>query len=168
MILKTNRLILRGPKPHDLDAMFAVYSDPRAMRYWSCAPYADRQQAVDLLQRRMTHWEISPINFQITIDDRYIGNAGNVRDNEIGFMLHPDYWRQGVLTEAMEAIIPHLWRVTAHDHLMADADPNNAASCGLLRKLGFHETHRAKNTFCINDVWSDSVYFALPRPAHSG
>lgn len=164
MILRTKRLVLREPRPSDLDAMFDVYSDPVAMRYWSCAPYDIRDMAENLLSRRIAHWAEQQINFQITIDDQYIGNAGNVRGNEIGFMLSPKYWRQGILTEAMGAIIPHLWRATDHDHLMADVDPNNVASCALLRKLGFHETHRAENTFCINGVWSDSVYFALPRP----
>jgi ribosomal-protein-alanine N-acetyltransferase len=66
----------------------------------------------------------------------------------------------------MIAIIPHLFEITAHSQLTADADPNNAASVGILKSLGFRETHRAKNTFCIDGVWSDSVYLALPRPAN--
>lgn len=83
-------------------------------------------------------------------------------------MLAPSHWRQGIMQEAMRAIIPHLWTVTDHQSLTADADPNNAASVGLLTSLGFTETHRAKNTFCINGVWSDSVYLALQRPVTIG
>ncbi len=164
MILKTERLILRAPRSDDLAAMFAVFSDPKAMRYWSTAPHENKDVTKDILERRIARWQEAPLTFQITIDDTYIGNCGNFQNNEIGFMLSPKYWRQGILTEAMRAVIPHLWQVTDHDHLMADVDPNNAASCALLRKLGFHETHRAKNTFFINGVWSDSVYFALNRP----
>lgn len=165
MILKTQRLVLREPRSDDLDAMFAVFSDPKAMRYWSTAPHESPEITKDILDRRIAQWEQAPVTFQITIDDTYIGHCGNFQDNEIGFMLSPKYWRQGILTEAMGAVIPHLWRVTTHDHLMADVDPDNAASCALLRKLGFHETHRAEKTFFINDVWYDSVYFALNRPA---
>ncbi|WP_342075923.1 GNAT family N-acetyltransferase [Yoonia sp. SS1-5] len=168
MRLLTERLILRAPLPEDLDRMFAVYSDPHAMRYWSTPPHETPQITKDLLDRRIAAWAAAPVNFQITLNDSYIGNAGNFRDDEIGFMLDPRYWRQGILTEAMRAIIPHLFTTTDHARLTADADPNNAASCGLLQKLGFAETHRAKNTFCINGVWSDSVYFALPRPAPLG
>lgn len=163
-ILRTARLVLRGPLTHDLDAMYAVYSDPAAMRYWSTPPHDTPNVTADLLARRIAHWAQSPINFQITLDGAYIGNAGNFHNSEVGFMLAPHYWRQGILTEAMGAIIPYLWQTTDHPALMADADPQNAASCGLLRSLGFHETHRAKNTFCINGIWSDSVYFSLPRP----
>ncbi len=167
MILKTRRLVLRGPKQRDIDRMFATYSNPTAMRYWSTAPHASIDVTQELLDRRIAAWANAPVNFQITIDDGYIGNAGNFHGDEIGFMLDPQYWRQGILTEAMRVIIPHIFANTDHDQLTADADPLNEASCGLLRKLGFHETHRAKNTFCINDVWSDSVYFALPRPPAS-
>ncbi|WP_296424306.1 GNAT family N-acetyltransferase [Yoonia sp.] len=165
MILTTDRLVLRAPMPTDVDAMFAAYSDPRAMRYWSTAPHETATVTQDLLDRCIAWWAIQPVNFHITINDMYIGSAGNFRGDEIGFMLHPDYWRQGILTEAMQAIIPYLWEVTDHTQLTADADPNNTASVRLLQKLGFHETHRAEKTFVINGVWSDSVYFARYRPA---
>ena len=167
MILTTKRLRLRGPAPDDLDKMFAVYSNPDAMRYWSTPPHESHEVTQGLLNRRIAGWNQSQVNFQIEMDGQYIGNAGNFRDDEIGFILHPTYWRQGILSEAMGAIIPHLWDTTDHEQLTADADPKNAASCGLLCSLGFVETHRAKNTFCINGVWSDSVYFALPRPPAS-
>ena len=63
----------------------------------------------------------------------------------------------------MEAIVPHLFATTEVEALTADVDPRNAASLGLLRSLGFVETGRARNTFCIADEWSDSVYLALAR-----
>lgn len=165
MILHTKRLTLRKPEPKDLDAMFAVYSDARAMKYWSTGPHQTPDVTRALLERRIAAWDASPVNFQIAVDDQYIGNAGNFRDDEIGFMLSPSHWRQGILTEAMTAIIPYLFDVMSHQQLTAEADPNNAASCGLLKSLGFTQTHTAKDTFCINGVWSDSVYFALPRPS---
>ncbi|MDB2368996.1 GNAT family N-acetyltransferase [Octadecabacter sp.] len=164
-MIQTKRLTLRAPRVDDLDAMFEVYSDPRAMKYWSTAPHADRSVTSKLLENRVAAWDAAPLNFQIELDDRYIGNAGNFMKDEIGFILHPDHWRNGYVSEAMAAIIPHLWQVTDHAQLTADADPNNAASIGLLTSLGFSETHRAKNTFFFNDQWYDSVYFALPRPS---
>lgn len=164
-MLHTERLILRGAQAGDLEDMFAIYSDPRAMQYWSTAPHADPSVTQDLLKRRVAHWDSSRTNFQIEWKNRVIGNAGNFWRNEIGFILHPDHWRKGIITEAMDAIIPHLWTNTDHTTLTAGADPLNIASVGLLTSLGFRETHRAERTFCINDVWSDSVYLALQRPA---
>ncbi|MCG3267537.1 GNAT family N-acetyltransferase [Yoonia sp. I 8.24] len=164
MTLKTDRLVLREPRPSDLNAMYALYSDLRAMKYWSTAPHADRSVTKALLDRMIASWEESPAYFQMTLDGTYIGNVGNYRGSEVGFILHPDHWRKGYVFEAMQAVIPYLFDITIHPGLTADADPLNAASVGLLRRLGFVETQTAKNTYCINGVWSDSVYLALPRP----
>lgn len=164
-MLTTQRLVLRAPRPDDLEGMFRAYSDPEAMRYWSTPPHTDRSETQAILSARIDHWAQAKTNFQIELNGHYIGNAGNFARNEVGFMLQRAFWRQGIVTEAMTAILPHLWAVTEHDHLFADADPLNAASCGLLMSLGFRETHRAARTFLINGVWSDSVYFRLDRPA---
>lgn len=163
-MIQTKRLILRAPRMDDLDAMFEVYSDSRAMKYWSTAPHADRSVTAQLLEKRLTAWDAAPLNFQIERDGRYIGNAGNFVKDEIGFILHPDHWRNGYLSEAMAAVIPHLWQITGHAQLTADADPDNTASIGLLTRFAFAETHRANRTFFFNDQWYDSVYFAMPRP----
>ena len=162
--LRTARLLLRRAKTSDLHDLFAIFHDARAMRYWSTPPHADITVTRDRLDRMIA--SAPPLtNFVIERDGRAIGTAGNYRDAEVGFILHPDHWRQGLVREAMAVIIPHLWQVTDLPRLTADADPLNAASVGLLTALGFAETHRARNTFCIDGKWSDSVYFALDRPA---
>ncbi|WP_106744445.1 GNAT family N-acetyltransferase [Yoonia maritima] len=165
-MLTTDRLVLREPRLDDLDAMYALYRDPRAMNYWSTAPHADKSITKTLVDRFIASWQDSPTYFQITLDDIYIGNVGNHRDNEVGFILHPDHWRKGYVFEAMQAVTAYLFDTTDHSELIAEADPLNVASVGLLHRLGFTETHREKNTFCINGIWSDSVYFVLPR--HDG
>jgi ribosomal-protein-alanine N-acetyltransferase len=145
--------------------MFAIYSNSRAMQYWSTAPHESRTVTKRRLEWRLNDWTSRKTYFQIEMDGRLIGNAGNQVDNEVDFILHPNHWRKGIITEAMGAIIPFLWANTNHTALPPDADPLNTASVGLLTSLGFTETHRAKGTFCINGMWSDSVYLALPRPA---
>ena len=162
--IQTDRLLLRAPLQRDLTAMHRVYADPQAMRYWSTPPHESLSQTEDLLRRRIAGWQDSPRMFQITVDHTYIGHVGNFRQNEIGYMLSPRYWRQGILTEALEAIIPFLWQTTPHQELFADVDPDNAASCALLRKFNFCESQRVEKTYCINGVWSDSIYFTLQRP----
>ncbi len=168
-MLSTARLLLRPARPTDLDDMFAIYGNPDAMRYWSTAPHPDRETTAAQLDRviagnaRQTKEFGKPTYLMFECEGRMIGSGGLYRDDEIGFILHPEYWRRGFAREAMTALIPFLFKTTGLDQLTADADPNNAASCGLLMSLGFRETHRAKNTFCIDDVWSDSVYFRLDR-----
>ena len=165
MTLVTERLILRAAKQDDLMDLYAIFSDPRAMRYWSTLPHDSPAQTQQNLDRLIASAEQQLTYFVIERDKRVIGTAGMHKSNEVGFLLHPDHWRQGIMTEAMTAIIPYLFAVTDHAELTADADPENAASVGILQSLGFQETHRAKRTFFIDGVWSDSVYFALQRPS---
>ena len=164
MTLRTRRLTLRAARQTDLQDLFTIFSDLRAMKYWSTAPHESPERTQENLDRLIASAQVRLTYFVVEMDGRAIGTAGMHKENEIGFLLHPDYWRQGILTEAMAAIIPHIFTTTDVTELTADADPNNAASVGLLKSLGFKETGRAEKTYCINDIWSDSVYFALPRP----
>lgn len=165
-MIQTQRLLLRGPRQTDLDAMFAIYSDPTNMAFWSTAPHTDRDVTQRMLSDKIVAFASSPVNFVIELDGQMIGNAGMFREWEVGFMLHHPFHRRGYVSEAMQAILPHIWATTSATVLTGDADPNNAASIAMFHKLGFRETHRARNTFYINGIWSDSVYFAHERPAN--
>ncbi|WP_253279595.1 GNAT family N-acetyltransferase [Loktanella sp. 3ANDIMAR09] len=161
-VLVTARLVLRRPASGDLDDLFAIYSDPCAMRYWSTLPHDSPAVTSRSLDGMMAQ---SPLTyFALDLNGRVIGCAGLYRDQEVGFILHPDHWRQGYVTEAMNAIIPYLFATTQVPHLMADIDPRNIASAAALTGLGFTETHRATRTYCIGGVWSDSAYYRLHRP----
>ena len=162
-MLTTKRLTLRRARQDDLDPLFAIFSDPRAMRYWSTPPHKTRERSQENLDRMMAA-DDPLLFFVIEMDGIVVGTAGGHGEGEVGFLLHPDHWRKRIVSEAMTAIIPHIWANTALDHIFADVDPLNVASCGLLERLGFHISHTAKNTYCINDVCSDSVYYRLYRP----
>jgi len=163
--LRTPRLLLRRPRPDDLDAMFGIMSDPRAMQYWSTLPHADREVTRIWLDRMIARNEAGGEDFLIEHQGRVVGNVGAGRLPEFGFILHPGYWGRGLATEASAAFIDHTFRTTPVAELTADVDPRNAASLRVLSKLGFVETGRAERTFRLGEEWCDSIYLALPRPA---
>ena len=47
--LRATRLSLRWLTRADADALYAVFSDPEVMRYWSWLPWTDRDQAIRML-----------------------------------------------------------------------------------------------------------------------
>ena len=63
----------------------------------------------------------------------------------------------------MVAAIAHNFAHHPIDAILADVDPRNAASLGLLGSLGFVETGRASNTILVGDDWCDSIYLARAR-----
>lgn len=159
-VLHTPRLRLRPAEMADLAAFHVILSNPRAMRYWSTLPHESLAISRDWLTR-MRHG--TQPDFVIEHRGQVIGKAGAYGLPEVGFLLHPAAWGQGIATEAMTAIIAHVFAVTDTDHLTADVDPRNTASRRVLGKLGFHETHRASRTFLLGDEWCDSVYYRLDR-----
>ena len=106
--------------------------------------------------------QVAPVSYLvIERDGRAIGCCGVHERDEIGFILHPGHWRQGVMREALGAYIPFAFEVLGHPRLTAETDPRNTGSIALLTGMGFEETHRETRTIFIYDEWCDSVFFAL-------
>lgn len=162
-MIRTARLTLRRAEARDLEDFHAVFSRPEAMRYWSRPPYETVEETRAFLANMITAPESEADDFVIERDGRVIGKAGAWNLPEIGFILHPDHWGQGIGTEALTAVFDHLFAHHALPELVAEADPRNTPCLHLLGKLGFHETGRAERTMQWGDEWCDSVYLALPR-----
>ena len=164
MELVTPRLKLRRADAGDLEAFYEILSDPAAMRFWSTAPHRDLAQTRAWLADMIADGPPLSDDFVIEQDGRAIGKAGCWKLPEIGFILHPRCWGQGLAAEACNAVIAHIFATYDLDAITADVDPRNEASLRLLARLGFVETGRASATFEIEGVISDSVYLALRRP----
>lgn len=165
----TPRLRLRRATPADVDAMYAILSDALAMRYWSTPPHASVDETRAWLDRMLDRSTDDSDDFVIEHAGRVIGKAGCWRLPEVGFILHPDYWGNGLATEAMAAVLPRVFaRFPEVPALEADVDPRNERSLALLARLGFREVRRAERTFQVGSEWCDSVYLALPRPMSNG
>lgn len=164
MQIQTARLLLRRPRPDDLDAFFRIMSDPRGMRYWSTLPHADREVTRAWLDQKIERTAAGGEDFVIEFEGRVVGDVGAGRLPDFGFMIHPEYWGKGIATEAAAAFIDYAFSNELTDQLLADVDPRNVASLRVLEKLGFARTGEAKNTFLLGDEWCDSIYLALARP----
>lgn len=162
--IRTPRLLLRRAVPGDLDDLHAVMSDPRAMRYWSRPEHETLEESRRFLRFLCGSPENGSDDWAIEKGGRLIGKAGSWAPPEVGFILHPDHWGQGLGFEAMSALIPVLFARHDVPALTADVDPRNTGSLALLARLGFRETGRAARTMQWRDEWCDSVYLALPRP----
>jgi RimJ/RimL family protein N-acetyltransferase len=162
--LVTPRLRLRRACTGDLDGLHAVFSHPAAMRYWSRPPHTEVEQTREFLDNMIAAPPDLSDDFVVEYQGRPIGKAGCWRLPEVGYILHPDHWGQGMATEALTAVIGHVFATREIEAIRADVDPRNEGSLRLLAKLGFVETHRAQRTWLVGEEWCDSVYLALARP----
>ncbi|KAF8885101.1 acyl-CoA N-acyltransferase [Gymnopilus junonius] len=95
-----------------------------------------------------------------------IGIAGIWDDDEIGFIFNREYWGKGYASEALQVLLNKFWteNKSAQGLVKADADPRNESCIQLLKKFGFVEVGRAKNTFETHIGWCDSVYLEAKKP----
>jgi RimJ/RimL family protein N-acetyltransferase len=80
---------------------------------------------------------------------------------EIGYWIHKDYIRQGLVTETTAALVKVAFELVHVHRLEIHCHPENVASAAVPRKLGFsHEaTLRAKTRFL--DRWQDTMVWGL-------
>lgn len=159
--LRTDRLLLRSARADDLDALHAIMRQPRAMAYWSTPPHGSLAETADFLEGMMTIPAGEGEDFAIEHEGRLIGKAGLYRFPDIGYLLDPACWGRGLMREALTAVIARAFAVHDLPRIQADVDPRNAASLGLLARLGFRETHRQARTWLVGEQWCDSVYLVL-------
>lgn len=139
-VLETERLVLRERVPGDAEALHPGFADPELMRYWSSAPHTGIEQTREMFTFIVPGaWRCWAITLKG--DDTAIGfiAAGEKRQGnvtEIGYMLMRAHWRQGIVREAVSAVIDQIF-AEGQRRVFADTDPDNAASRALLERLGF-------------------------------
>lgn len=160
-LIRTERLLMRRATMADLPAMHAILSDPVAMRYWSTPPHADLGTSEAWLRSMV---EVDPAisdDFILDHAGRVIGKLGCWNYPEIGFLLSPTVWGQGLADEALRAFLDRRRGLGSPNPITADVDPRNIASLRLLQRNGFVETGRAERTWHIAGEWCDSIYLEL-------
>lgn len=155
------RVTLRAFREEDAHALHPIFADPRAMRFWSTPPHRSFEETEAYVRATMAAQAAGEGDDQVVVHKgRIIGKAGLWDNEEIGFMLAPDIWGQGLAGEAVAAVIERA-RSRGVPHILADVDPRNEASLRLLRRCGFIETGRATATLQVGGEWVDSVYLEL-------
>ncbi len=170
--LRTPRLHLRPPTADDLLALTSIWSCEQV----ACAilsiphplsPEAARDRLDELLasasRREMHHWAI-------TLDARIVGEAGlSAPDaharSTLGYVLHPDHWNKGIMTEALAEICS--WALRHRnppiERITADTFPWNTASMRVLEKLGFSREGVLRAFVRKQNTRHDVVRFARLR-----
>jgi len=158
----TDRLVLRPARLDDAGALHAVFIRPEAMTWWSSPPHETLDQTRAWLDSMIAH-QHSGLDFLIERDGQVIGKAGFFAAPDIGYILHPDHWGQGLAREAVVAVLDRLFALTDHAEATADVDPDNAASIRLLESLGFRRTGFAERTWNVGGEWKNSYFYAVSR-----
>lgn len=143
--LKTKRLLLRQAIPEDAEAIFTVFCEPQVTQFHNLDTFTHIDEAIAVIERRAKGFENGHgIRWGIARqqDNRLIGSCGltwNQEANaaEVGYELASQFWQQGIMTEALRAILQYGFETIKIEYVIAQVMLENTASQRLLQKLGF-------------------------------
>lgn len=169
--LETARLILRPFVKEDARPMYENWAnDPEVtkflswpayrsvdtaheiLRIWT-KQYSDNtfyQWAIELKELRQPIGSISVVNY----DDR-------VDMAEIGFCIGKSWWGQGIMTEALRAVMEYMFEEVGVQRIEAGHDPNNPASGAVQRKCGLQYEGTFRRRIRSNQGITDVVWYGI-------
>lgn len=168
-LLRGPRIRLRGPRPDDVDGVFALFSDPSVMRYWSRPPMTQRDEAAaSIAEMEEAFAERDKINWVIVDkDDAVIGTCTLFRFDvrhrraELGYALRSDHWGKGLAREAVGVALDWAFRALSLHRIEADIDPRNEGSRRILQRLGFSSEGLLRERYFVGEQVSDTEIFGL-------
>jgi len=169
-ILDARRVRLRPLTEDDTGDMHAVYSDEIAMAYWSNTPTKTIAETRQLVVRDVNaekkglalFWAIEWKETGAVIGKCTLWQYDeNNQRAEVGYILNRRYWRMGLMSEALVAMIDYAFSGLGLHRLEADTDVKNTASLALLEKMGFQREGLFRERWYVNGQRQDSVMLGL-------
>lgn len=174
--LTTKRLSVRWLEQSDAPSLYEIYSNSKAMRYWSTTPWTDPSEGAECIAsihhcfaaQSLFEWGVVRIE-----DDALIGTCtlaqidADHRRAEIGFMLRPDCWGRGYMTEAVHALLEFSFRTLNLHRIEADVDPRNTSSIRLLERFGFQREGYVRERWFVGEEINDGILYGLLHREYS-
>lgn len=174
-VLSSERLLLREIAATDVDRLHTLRSDPTSMKYLDKAPLKDKEEAQALLDKMLADVDTNnAIIWAIALKDKpslLIGTISFWRimkehyRAELGYMLLPDYFNKGYMTEAINTANAYAFSTIKLHSIEAHINPDNAASAAILLKTGFIKEAHFKEDFYYNGKFLDTAVYSLLNPA---
>lgn len=147
-VLETDRLHLVEVNKEHAQGLFDNFSNPAVVQYYGMDPMTELAQAEKLVERfknsfltgHSMRWAIIRKE-----DNRFVGTIGlnnlskGMKRAEIGFEMHPDFWRSGITSEALKAVLYYSFTEMGLHRMGAVTFMDNVASIKLLEKHGFEQ-----------------------------
>jgi RimJ/RimL family protein N-acetyltransferase len=154
-VLETERLILRGNRLEDFDALAALWSDPGVVRFISGKPFSP-EECWSRLLRYVGHWALLGYGFwaiEEKATGRYVGETGlaDFRRGltpsldgtpEVGWVLASWAHGKGYATEAVKAAVTWGADKFGTTPLCCIISPEHRNSIKVATKCGFREHAR--------------------------
>ncbi|MPN03269.1 IS1595 family transposase ISSpgl1 [bioreactor metagenome] len=145
---ETERLILKEVSLKSSVDMFEIFSDEETLKYYDVEPVTEVEEVkglIEVLQNRFKNKKGIRWGLYLKDSGKLIGTCGYHDVNrealrgEIGYELSREFWGNGYMKEALEAILNYGFNNMGLNRIQALAEPENEKSIGILKRVGFKE-----------------------------
>ena len=172
--IETKRLLLRRFTVEDAEPMYANWaSDPEVTRYLTWPPHANVEVTRAVLENWISSYpQKNYYQWAIVLKDHGddpIGSIGAVDMNDdvamahIGYCLGRNWWHQGIMSEALGAVMDFFFDVVGANRIESRHDPNNPHSGMVMRKCGMIYEGTMRSSDRNNQGICDACWYALLR-----
>jgi ribosomal-protein-alanine N-acetyltransferase len=168
--LKTPRLLLRKLEKTDANEIFFLRSNENVLRYLGKEPaktIAEAEEFISKINKAVDEnesilWGITFLNDpSVVIGTICLWNfqKENYR-SEIGYILHPNHWRKGIMKEAINSVVDYGFSVLGLHSIEALLSSENITSSSVLESTGFVKEAHLKESFYFNGEFSDTAIYS--------
>lgn len=171
--IETRRLVLRKFRLDDAQAMFGNWaSDEDVTKYMTWPAHSSVEVSRTVLEDWVKSYESEKTYLwaiQLKEYGQPIGSISVVHQNErirsaeIGYCIGKRWWHQGIMSEALNAVIGFLFREVGFNRITAQHDPNNPHSGGVMQKCGMKYEGISRQSDRNNQGICDAVHYAILR-----
>lgn len=171
--IKTRRLCLRPFSPGDAPAMFRNWaSDPEVTRYLTWPAHDSPDVSAWVLKDWCSHYE-EPSYYQWAIELKELGEPigsiavvrqdGSAQWVELGYCIGKPWWHQGIVSEALNALVAFFFDEVGTGRIQARHDPRNPNSGAVMRKCGMRYEGTLRRADRNNQGICDAAIYAILR-----
>lgn len=168
--IETPRLLLRRAEIQDADAMYKNWaSDPEVTKFLTWPPHESPAASEEIIAKWIAEyqkkdfyqWMIvlkeidAPIGSLIAVSDERTESA------QIGYCIGKKWWHQGIMPEALGAVMDFLFDEVGFNRVEARHDPNNPNSGKVMSKCGMKYEGTLRQADRNNQGICDCSFYGL-------
>ena len=168
--LKTQRLLLRQLDKADAKEIFFLRSNEDVLRFLGKEPAKSITEAENFIgiinksvdENESILWGIVMLDEpSIIIGTICLWNFKKEHyRSEIGYILHPDHWRKGIMKEAISCVVDYGFNVLNLHSIEALLSPGNIASSAVLESTCFIKEGQLKESFYFRGDFGDTLIYS--------
>ena len=171
--IDTPRLILRRAVREDAEPMFRNWaSDDAVTKFLTWPTYQSVESAYPILNMWVNNYEKDDYyHWMIVLKERgepigsisVVNQRDDIAEAEIGYCIGKRWWHQGIVSEALTAVMDYLFDEVGMNRIEAKHDVNNPHSGGVMKKCGMRYEGTSRQSDRNNQGICDLVTYGILR-----